>query len=224
MAIYRNNYRSALVDALLATYERTSRWVGEDAFRRAAAHHLISNPPSSWTLDHAGAGFDATCTELFAKDPEVGELAWLEWTMLEAFTAPDATALDGASFAQGTASFSDDDWANLGLAFLPGATAGLARHNLHAIWKALEEEPLARPEFDLDDPRGCLVWREGERPTFLMVEAEEVGAFQAMQGGATYGEVCERLAEELGLEAAVTKAGAMLGRWLNEGIVLSLSR
>ena len=60
MGVYRNNYRSALIEALRSTYERTERWVGEAAFRRAAAHHVIANPPSSWTLDDAGAGLAIT--------------------------------------------------------------------------------------------------------------------------------------------------------------------
>ena len=80
MAVYRNNYRSSVVEALRSTFERTARWVGEGAFRQAAAHHIIMHPPASWTLDEAGSGFDLTCAELFANDPEVTELAWLEWT------------------------------------------------------------------------------------------------------------------------------------------------
>lgn len=223
MAIYRNNYRSALVEALCATYERTVRWVGEDVFRRAAAHHLIANPPTSWTLDHAGAGFDATCAELFANDPEVAELAWLEWSMLEAFTARDAGSLDGAAFAAATAEFGDEDWSNLKLTFLPGSEARMVGHDMRAIWRALGEDELVRPDFNLAAPQGCLVWREGERPTFLMIETDEVDAFQAMQRGACYSEICDRLAEEQGLECAVMRAGAMLGRWLNEGLVVALS-
>ena len=50
LAIYRNNYRSALIDALRSTFERTERLVREESFARAAAHHLIAKPPSSWTL------------------------------------------------------------------------------------------------------------------------------------------------------------------------------
>ncbi len=223
MEIYRNNYRSALVEALLATYERTARWVGEDAFRRAAAHHLIANPPSSWTLDHAGAGFEATCAELFTNNPEVAELAWLEWTMLDAFTAPDTTALDGAAFAEATAEFGDEDWGNLKIIFLPGAVARILEHDLRAIWQALGEDELIRPEFDLENPSGCLVWREGERPTFLKVDAEEVRVFQAMQNGATYGAMCDRLAEGLDPQEAAMRAGSMLGRWLNEGLVAAVS-
>lgn len=224
MAIYRNNYRSALVEALLATFERTACWVGEDAFRRAAAHHLIVNPPTSWTLDHAGAGFDATCAELFANDPEVAELAWLEWTMLEAFTTRDTESLDGASFAAATAEFGEEDWSDLGLTFLPGSEARMVRHDMRAIWRALGEDELIRPDFDLVVPQGCLVWREGERPTFLMVETDEAHAFQAMSRGATFGEVCGQLADARDPQDAAMQAGAMLGRWLNEGLVAAISR
>jgi hypothetical protein len=105
MNVYRGNYRSSVIEALKSTYEKTERWVGEAAFQRAAAHHVITNPPSSWTLDDAGAGFDATCAELFRNDPEVAELAWLEWAMLQAFTAENVRPLDAEGFATKSAGF-----------------------------------------------------------------------------------------------------------------------
>ena len=51
LAIYRNNYRGGLIDTLRDTYPRTEVLAGEAAFARAAAHHCITHPPSSWTLD-----------------------------------------------------------------------------------------------------------------------------------------------------------------------------
>src|SRR3546814_13834814 len=69
-------------------------------------------------------------------------------------------------------------------------------HDLRAIWQALGEDELIRPEFALENERGCLVWREGERPTFMLVEADEVRAFQAMQRGTGYGQVCMKIAGE----------------------------
>ena len=77
LAIYRNNYRGGLIDTLRDTYPRTEVLAGEAAFARAAAHHCITHPPSSWTLDQVGAGFSATCAELFRDDPDVAELAAL---------------------------------------------------------------------------------------------------------------------------------------------------
>lgn len=227
MAVYRNNYRSALVEALRDTYERTARWAGEAAFRRAAAHHLINNPPGGWTIDEAGAGFDATCAALFAHDPEVAELAWLEWNMLQVFTAEDVVPLDGAGFTAQTSAFGEDDWAELRLDFMPHTAARVVHHDLSAIWNATSEEEFERPVHALDAPAGVLVWREGERPTFLMVAAEEGQAFSAMQQGMSYGEMCSALAsgqisDDSGQHAAM-RAGAMLGRWLNEGMIASVA-
>lgn len=226
MNVYRNNYRSSLVEALFETYERTARWVGEGAFRRAAAHHLITNPPSSWTIDAAGRGFDQTCSQLFAHDPEVEELAWLEWAMFDVFSAPDSVPLDAAAFAEATAGFSEDDWGAMRLTFQQGSRARDLQYNLRAIWNAPECKGNARPPITLDQSAGCLVWREGERPTFLMVEAEEARAFRAMASGMNYGECCMLLAGQAPppeqVRDAAMRAGAMLGRWLNEGLVAAL--
>ena len=223
MAVYRNNYRSALIDALRATFERTERWVGADAFGRAAAHHVISHPPASWTLDDIGAGFDATCAQLFAGDPEVGELAWLEGAMLDVFTAADSVAMDAAGFSAATEEFGEADWAGLRLVFQPGASCCVVRHDLRAIWQHLADEDAAGVEVTpLDQPAGCIVWREGERSTFTMIGALEGHAFTTMQAGASYGELCDMLSDDLGVEQAIMQAGQFLGHWLAEGMIAGL--
>lgn len=227
LAVYHNNYRTTLVDALADTYEKTARWVGDDAFRRAAAHHVITHPPKSWTLDEAGAGFDLTCSELFRNDPEVAELAWLEWAMLQAFVAADIEPLDAAGFTRQTSEFGEMEWARLRLEFLPAASAREVEHDMRMIWNALGEEPLARPQARLESCQSLLVWREGERATFMMGTAEEARAFAALASGMPYGELCLMLAREnASVEAAqqaAMRAGAMLGRWLSEGLIAGLN-
>lgn len=223
MAVYRNNYRSALIDALRAIYERTERWVGADAFGRAAAHHVISHPPTSWTLDDAGIGFDATCAELFTGDPEVGELAWLEGAMMDVFTAADCTAMDAAGFSAATAAFGEEDWAGLQLAFQPGSSSCVVRHDLRAIWQHVADEDASGVAVTpLDHPATCIVWREGERSTFTMASTLEGRAFTTMQAGASYGVLCEMLSDELGVEQAIMQAGQFLGHWLAEGMIVGL--
>lgn len=227
MAIYRNNYRSSLIEALRSTFERTARWTGESAFERAAAHHLITNPPASWTLDEAGRGFDQTCAELFANDPEVEELAWLEWAMFEAFTAPDIVPLDAAGFAEVTQGFGDEDWANLTLSFVPASSTRCVGHDLRVIWNGLANDGLERPVLQVAENKGVLVWREGERSTFRLVDAEEIRAFDALRSGTSYGDICMLLASENASEQqaqeAAMRAGAMLGRWLNDGLIAAVS-
>ena len=228
MQVYRGNYRSALMDALRDTFEHTARYVGDGPFQRVAVHHAITQPPASWTIDDAGAGFDESCAHVFGENPEVAELAWLEWTMLGLATAPDVARLDAEGFTAQTANFGDAEWTQLDLEFQPRAAAREVKHDLTAIWNALNSEGEAMPEFALGEPGGCLVWREGETPTFIMVPAEEACAFAAMQGGASYGEVCVMLAgegaEESAISDAAMRAGAMLGRWLNEGLIIAIGQ
>lgn len=219
MAIYRNAYRARLVDALRDTYERTARWVGEDAFRKAAAHHVISHPPDSWTLDDAGEGFPDTLGELFTDDPEVAELGWLEWAMHRCFVSTDATPMDAAGFGQATASFQEADWASLRLTFMPGTCLAPASHQIGRLWHSLGHEDTEPPDYSAREPLYCIVWREGLKPVFAQVDALEGKALCLMRGGAGYGDACDALIDLLGEEEAVARAGAMLGRWLHRGMI-----
>lgn len=224
LAVYRNAYRARLVDALRDTYERTARWVGEPAFRQAAAHHAITHPPQSWTLDAVGEGFVETLGALFARDPEVAELAWLEWAMHRCFCAADETAMDARAFAAATAEFAETDWINLRLRFLPGTRQRKMLHDIGGLWRGLAEASVGTAEIRQQEPCHYLVWREGLKPVFMPITALEGQALALMLGGASYGELCEKLAATIGEEHLVAAAGATLGRWLNNGIVAGLSR
>ena len=222
LAIYRNNYRVALVDALLDTFKRTARWVGQDAFRQAAAHHLIGHPPIGWTLDDVGSGFNITLAELFANDPEVSELAWVEWSMHKAFGAFNATPLTANAFAAATAEFDGNDWGSLCLTFMPRTASGIIRHDITAIWHALEAEEFCTREYTLESPLACHIFREGERPTFVTAPAREHEALIAMIDGANLGRIIQMLAKQSSLESAATEAGSMLGCWLRRGLICKM--
>lgn len=226
--IYRNAYRARLVDALRETYERTAKWVGEDGFRQAAAHHLINRPPSGWTLDDAGDGFQETLAELFADNPEVAELAWLEWAMHRAYVAADAAPIVPAALEQLAASFSEEDWVTMQIAFLPGTDQHVIRHDIGALWAALEEDSETTSGDGIDvmaiEPAHLVVWREGEKPVFMPVSDAEGRALRIMRSGSSYGAMCEFLLDMMGEDSAIAEAGAMLGRWLHNGLIASISK
>ncbi|MEM6476307.1 MAG: DNA-binding domain-containing protein [Pseudomonadota bacterium] len=226
MSVYRGNYRSSLMDALENTFERTTRYVGEGPFKRAAAHHVITNPPASWTIEDAGAGMDASCAEVFGDNPEVAELARLEWEMLQVSTAPDCEPLSPAAFGEATAEFGDEDWMALRLETQPRAAAWVTPYNLMGMWNALADDGGEMPDLALDTSLGCIVWREGERPTFTLVDRQEADGFAAMQSGASYGELLGMMigenADEAAVQGAAQCAGGMLGGWLNEGMIIGL--
>jgi len=228
MAVYRGNYRSAIMGALAETFERTALFLGGKAFAQGCINHAIAHPPAGWTIDEAGAGFDETCANLFPDTPQVAELAWLEWTMMELATAPDRVPLSAPDFAIASAEFADEDWGGLRLDFQPRAKARLVEHDLEELWRALAgDDPL--PKTRLETPLTCLVSRDQERPTFTLMEADHTAAFEAMQAGASYGELIALLLEDNAnpsqeeIQAAAMRAGAMLGAWLNEGLIVAMN-
>lgn len=224
VAIYRNAYRARLVDALKDTFPRTLEWVSEESFDRAAAHHLITRPPGHWSLDLAGDGFPETLATLFASDPEVPELARLEWDMHLAFVAADADPLDASGFADATLRFTEDDWAQLRLAFVPSLAIRPLRSTALTIWKALSDGGDPPAQMLLETPANLLVWREGLRPVFRSASHEESACLERLRSGDSFGNVCELLAEERQDDSAASEAGAMLGRWIGEGLIVSVSK
>lgn len=222
LAVYRNAYRARLVDTLRETFQRTERLEGEDAFRRAAAHHLISHPPASWTIDMAGARFAETCSELFAADPDVGEIAWLEWSMHQAFTAADCEPLTVAQFSAATECFGELEWESLTLELLPGTTMRRVTHDLRTLWNTLDGSSPEPVVTRLAEPAYALVWREGERPVFILVPEQEGRALSAIQRGETFGQMCTLLADDIDAADAAAIAGSMLLNWLKIGAVCSV--
>lgn len=227
MEIYRSAYRNRLLEALRTSFEKTCQYVGGEAFDTAACHHIIVNPPVSWTLDDYGAGFDLTVAELFAEDPEVAELAWLEWHMQRAFGSVDAIPLDAARLASGELGIAD--WDKATFALVPSFAMRANRTDCTALWQSLadgEAIPAGRehPETGhLPKIEHLIVWRNGMSPHFRVVDPGEGKALCAIAAGHEFGALCVSLAQELGPDAALTQAGGLLVRWLQDGLIASVS-
>lgn len=215
--IYHNAYRVQLVDCLKDTFGKTLLWIGEDAFIDAALNHIEHAPPSGWTLGVYGKGFDQTLAGLYPDDPEVAELAWLEWSLSRAFESADFVPLAADALAA-------VDWDRAVLVLLPTIQTGLARTNAGAIWSALEAE-LAPPDATLlPTPGTMLVWRKEFTPCFRTIEEVERRALDIVGSGSSFAALCMTLIEQLGSDAGIAEAGAMLAQWIDQGLILAINQ
>lgn len=217
LPVYHYAYRASLIAALRDVFERTHGWLGDAQFDDAARAHIARHPPNSWTMSDYGLGFDASLASLYPENPEVAELAWIDWSLRIAFNGPDAMPLDVAGLA-------DVDWDAARLHLAPTLVMRPVTTNCAALWGALTDDNPAPPAAEiLDTPVMLSVWRHDLMPRFHSVTDEEHGALLMAQKGVSFGAICAALGEGDDDAAAVAeRVGAMLGRWIAEGILVAV--
>ena len=138
LAVYLNNYRAQLMSCLSTSYPMVRSWIGDTAFEGAAATHIESTPPHSWTLDAYGLNFPETLDELHPHDEEVGELARLERELGWAFVGRDTLPIEPSGFAK-------IDWDRAMIQFVPTLTLLSVTTNVGALWSALHNQEAPPP-------------------------------------------------------------------------------
>jgi hypothetical protein len=213
--VYQNNYRASLVACLSETFERVRLWIGEERFLSTAAAHIDVTPPHAWTLDAYASDFPETLELLFPHDPEIAELGWLDLALSEAFVGPDADPLDPAALGA-------VDWDSAALRLAPTLRMTHFRSNAAAIWSALSAEEMPPAAEILPEPATILVWRNALVSCFRTADPGEDRAIALAQAGASFGVICAAMIERLGEEQGVAAAGAMLGRWIGDGLLVGV--
>ena len=215
LAVYHNAYSAQLVACMKDSYERLWAWLGDAAFEAAARQHIAAHPPESWTLNDYGIGFADTVHDLYPYDPEVAEIAALDWALRRAFDGPDAPTLDLARLAE-------IDWDDAIFQFVPTLTLIPIRTNCGMIWNAIATEGDVPPAETLPEPAWVRVWRVDLQPQFATIEGSEKRALELARSGMSFGRLCNRLAEERDVAGAVESAGQYLASWIQDRIITDI--
>jgi hypothetical protein len=218
LQVYHYAYRATLIAALRDVFERTHAWLGDERFDAAARSHIAGHPPRSWTLADYGIGFDRTLARLYRDNPEVAELAWLDWSLRAAFNGPDSPMLDPAMLG-------DIDWDRATLRIAPTLVWREISTNVAALWHALDAETAAPPAAEaLPSPALLTVWRHDLMPRFHCVTPAEHRALMLAQQGMAFGPICEQLARDHeGPEDIAALVGAILQRWIAEAVLVGIA-
>lgn len=215
--IYQNNYRTQLIRCLGVSYPAITRWLGDDAFREAAIAHIETHPPRGWTLDTYGKDFEDTLSALYPHNPDLHELAWIEWALSEAFVATDAPALSRDTLWQ-------VDWEGASLGLTPSLRLRTATTNADTIWQALQDDTATPPDGQmLDAPGGLILWRRDYTSRLLRVDAVEYAALRSVQDDPRFETLCEHLVTRLGEDAGIARAGTLLANWLDAALITSIT-
>lgn len=215
LTVYQNNYRTQLVGCLQTSFPQLRAWLGDELFLKAAIAHIDSHPPHAWTLDAYGVDFGDTLKSIFPHNPDVHELAWIEWALSESFVAADAPHVSGETWHE-------VDWDRARLTLSPSLRQCPMSTNANDIWSALEDG-VAAPESEmLEVPGGLIVWRSGFTCRIRSIDSVEHAALLSLRDDARFGALCDAMVEHLGEEAGIAKAGAFLADWIAGGIVVGV--
>lgn len=213
LAVYHNAFRARLGDCLRDGFPKSWAYLGDEHFAAAIDAHRLRCEPHSWTLDAYGAGFDETLAMLFADDPEIPELAWLEGALRRAFDGADAEPLNFDDLT-GT------DWEQSVPLLHPTTRMREVEWNSAAIWAAIDKGDFPPPAAKLPEPTLLLVWRKALVPQYRSLTGYERDALLSIASGNTFGATCAAVFADVTPDEAVPIIGALFGGWVGDGLIV----
>lgn len=190
-AVYRNNMRGALVEALAVRYPVVQRLVGEEFFRVMAREFALSNLPASPVLINYGpempdfiAGFQPA-----AGLPYLADVARLESAYWQAYHAADDTPAGDDLFR----SLDPLSLAERRVHFIAGAHVVPSRHPIVSIWEANALQAEVRP-VDLAQTEDALVSRPGLAVEVRRLPWGAAAFLSALMQGSMIGEAIDSAA------------------------------
>ncbi len=211
--VYHHAFRARLDDCLKDAFPKCWSYLGDEGFAQACEQHRMRCEPSSWTLDAYGNGFETTLASIYPDDPEIAELAWLEWALRTAFDAQDREALSQEDFAA-------TDWDVLAPAFHPTLKLTEFEWNSAEIWSALNAENAPPVAQTLQLPTTLMVWRNQLVPQFRSVTGFERDMVRLFLNGESFAQACESVFGDMESEQAVPLIAAIFHQWVHDGLLV----
>lgn len=233
VGIYAEMYWTRIAAALAEDFPRVAALLGDARFHRLARAYVACTPSRHPSLRHAGSGFADFLAARFAREadaespgggdvpPFLADLARLEWARVGVFDAPDATVLT----LDDLRGLAPDRWPDLRLHPTPAALVLELGWPVHEIWAAADscDDGCGRAgdvhATIAPSPTALRVWRADTRVYQTALDATERAALAALWAEGTFGDVCEAVAAATSPARAAEEAGALLLRWIDDGLL-----
>ena len=202
--IYHHAYRARLAEVLADTYAKTCLYMGSDTFDVHARDYAVARPPHTRSLNRYGEGLVDALRTAYPGNPELHELAQLDWDLRTRFDGADVPVLDLDSAQQ------SGDWTTRPSVLHPSALLHTITTNVVSVWTAIHADDAVPEAVALPTPATLIVWRKGFQPYFQTLDATQAALVRHLHAGASVQDACASL-----LEAGLWTGDAnALSQWL----------
>lgn len=208
LAVYTTMYFWRIQEVLREDFARTAAVLGSEAFEEVVRAYVARHPSEHPSIRWVGRALPALLADAppDGAPPWIAELARFEWARLDLFDAADAAPL-GLDTLRAVA---PEDWPRLRFTPVPALSTFASEWPVDRIWEAVGD---GRLDHAWDPERIVLrVWRQDFRVYHARLAPAEASALGRMMAGRSFAAICDVLDD-------AEAAGALLVRWLEDGLV-----
>jgi hypothetical protein len=215
--VYQHAYWARLVESLGVDFPGLKALAGDAAFDRLARAYIARHPSVDPSIRWVGRLLPAFLkTEaLYRDDPWWTDMARFDWALAYAFDAADAPVATLAQLAVVTPEF----WGGLRLKLHPTLVSFAVSTPVHEVRPKLLTDPDNTFDRSARHDGALMAWRIDYDLKFRAIDTDESAALAATRTGATFGDICELLAQRMEPDQAVMTAAQILRGWLEWGII-----
>lgn len=214
LGIYHHAYRARLVEVLADSFAKTYLYMGSDTFEHDATAYAVAHPPTQRSLNRYGADFPRYLAGLYPSNPELHELAQLDWDLRTCFDGPDQRALDADQAGLDT----QHAWLDRSQPLHRSVRLRQVHTNVVKLWQAIDADEEVPHAVRHEHASSLLVWRKQLQPHFQTLDSDQACFVQHLAGGASINAACAELAGSAALPDAQQFA-KWLCNWLHEGML-----
>ncbi len=221
LGAYVEGYRGRLAEALGVPYGALRKVMGPDAFDDLARAYIERNPSRHYNIRYYGADLWQLVVERNPGEAgaALGELARWEWLLADVFDAPDDEPLP----MEALAAVAPTDWPNAAFTLRASLRRVVLATNAVEWWRWANDLASAPAALAPAPEATWLAWRRGTQTFFRSMSPLEAGAVEAVAGGATFGDLCEKLAADVEETEVALRAASFLRTWLSEELIASFA-
>jgi uncharacterized protein (UPF0276 family) len=212
--VYHHAYRARLSSVLADSFAKTFSYIGADVFEQHARDFVVKCPPRQQSLSGYGEGLPDYLHSIYPHNPELCDLAQLDWDLRTRFDVADVDALSADSLRTGPdAAHVAEHWLLNDAPLHPSLVLREISTNVAQIWLAIDTDTEVPEVLHLPARKTIAIWRKELQPHFFVMSDDEALFVRQLFAGASIDEAARRRADAA--DAADTAFAQTLGQWLH---------